>query len=155
MSPRTRTVLISAIFALLAFVVGAAWQFTQARAARAQAEAAELQVVELQRQLDIFRVDGSLAAATIAAQLGGFERSRVFASEFFTALQAETDSLAPLNQPQIRAILGRRDSIITALSRAEPGIALELARTYVRFRGAVGGDPGIIELTPLPDSARR
>ncbi|MGH7502637.1 MAG: hypothetical protein ACREL7_12890 [Longimicrobiales bacterium] len=146
---RKRVVLLFAVFALLAFGIGAGWQFTQARAARAERDAAQQQVAQLERETAVHRAEGALAAATIATQLGSFERGRVFASEFFTALQENADTASSLADPQVQSFLALRDQTITALSRAEPGTAVELARMFVRFRSATGGDPGIIELTPV------
>jgi hypothetical protein len=93
-------------------------------------------------------VEAALAAATIATQLGSFERGRVFASDFFTMIQENGDSVPVLEDPQVQQLLELRDATITALSRGEAGIAQELARMFVIFRAATGGDPTIIELTP-------
>jgi hypothetical protein len=151
---RQRVALLIGIFLLLAFGVGAGWQFTHARAARAETEAARQQIAELERERSVRRAEAALAAATIAAQLGSFERGRAFASEFFTMLQEDADSVPALATEQVQQLLSRRDVTITALSRGEPGIATELARMFVLFRAATGGDAGIIELTPTtaPDS---
>lgn len=147
---RQRLVLLFIVFVVIAFGVGAGWQFQKARAARAETEAARAQIAELERERAVQRAEAALAGATIAAQLGSFERGRVFASDFFTILQDNPDSIPALANPQVQQLLGRRDATITALSRGDAGVAQELARMFVIFRAATGGNPAIIELTPTP-----
>lgn len=152
---RKRLALLIAVFLLIAFFIGAGWQFQHARAARAETAAAMQRIGELERERGVQRVEASLAAATIAAQLGSYERGRAFASEFFTTIQQNADSIAALADPKVQQLLSRRDATITALSRSEAGIARELARMFVIFRAATGGDPGIIELTPAAGDTLR
>jgi hypothetical protein len=155
MTARQRTALLCVLLVGLSFGVGSGWQFTRAYAARQETAAVRDQLATAQRELAIQRLEGALAAATIAAQLGSYERGRQFASDFFTGLQAALDSAAATARPVLQELLAHRDQTITALSRAEPGIAFELARMFVRYRGATGGDPGIIEIGSRPDTSRR
>jgi hypothetical protein len=145
---RKRLVLLFVVFVVIAFGVGAGWQFQHARAARAETGTARAQIAELERERSVQRAEAALAASTIAAQLGSFERGRVFASEFFTMIQENGDSIPALANPQVQQLLDRRDATIAALSRGDTGIAQELARMFVIFRAATGGNPAIIELTP-------
>jgi len=139
---------------VLTFVAGAGWQFTKARAARAETRAAQAQLAQRDSEQLTLRTEGVLAAATIAAQLGSYERSRQLASDFFTMVQSRADSLPAETRQALAQIMDVRDATITALSRADASAALELARLFVRYRRATGGDPGIIEITPPPAPAR-
>ncbi|MCI0435847.1 MAG: hypothetical protein L0271_19725 [Gemmatimonadetes bacterium] len=143
---RGRMLLVWPALIVLAFGGGAGWQFTKVQAAREETREAQRQLAEQESELIKHRTEGVLAAATIAAQLGSFERSRQFTSDFFTMLQSRTDSLPAETRSALAQILEGRDAMITALSRNEAGAALELARLFVRYRRATGGDPGIIEL---------
>ena len=141
--------LVWLVLLALTFVGGAGWQFTKVRAARAETRAVQAQLAQRDSELLTQKTEGVLAAATIAAQLGSYERSRQLASDFFTMVQSRADSLPAETRQALARIMDVRDATITSLSRSDANAALELARLFVRYRRAMGGDPGIIEITPI------
>ncbi len=150
--PRGRKLLVWLTLLVLAFGGGAGWQFTKAQAARAETREAQRMLAERESELAIQRTEGLLAAATIAAQLGSYERSRQFASEFFTMAQARDADVSEETRRGLAQILESRDATITSLSRADANAALDLARLFVRYRRVTGGDPGIFDITPADTS---
>jgi len=152
MSPRARNVLLVLIALVMAFGIGAAWQFTAARAARAHFTDANTRLEAASRDLAFERLESALALATIAVQLGNFERGRQLASDFFTGLQEQAPNAPAAAQASLQELLQSRDAIITQLSRSEPGSGLELSRMLVRYRQALGRDAA--GLTAPTDTAR-
>jgi hypothetical protein len=157
MSPRTRNTLLVVIAIAMAFGIGAAWQFTAARAARAQLADASARLDTANKDLAFERLESALALATIAAQLGNFERGRQLASDFFTGLQAQVPNAPADGQASLQQMLQARDATITQLSRSDPGSGLELSRMLVRYRQALGRDAN--GLAPaaapaVPDTSR-
>lgn len=133
-SDRTRRLAITVGAVLLAFLVGFGWQWVEARGYRGERD-------EAVRELELQRLATTLASAIIQADRGSYESARELASRFFTGLQATVDRV---EQPQATAelgdILGRRDAVITALSRSDPSSEDELTRMFVRYQVATGGD---------------
>lgn len=129
---RNKKILLVAGAIIVAFLAGFLWQYMAASTARADLAAA-------QRQVTLHELEGTLAAADIAAHRGTFEVARQLASEFYTDLQtarADIDMAAP---DEIDAILAERDATITMLSRGDPRSAEILDQQYSRLRVAIGG----------------
>jgi hypothetical protein len=146
MSPRVRNALIVVVVAGLSFGGGSAWQFAKARQARQERDAATAEVTDVRRQLAMEQLEATLAVATVAAQLGNFERSRQLASDFFTRLQDQAASAPAEAGTAIAGILASRDALITALSRSQPEAGLDLARTLAAFQHALGKEATV----PVP-----
>ena len=96
-------------------------------------------LAEAERQLDLARMKNSLASAAIGARRGEYETARQDASDFFTALRAETDRGADsaLSQAQIdsaQRLFVQRDQIITLLARGDGAAADLLSDLYVSYR---------------------
>jgi len=117
---------------IVAFLVGFVWQYV-----RAQQLARTLD--STRRALATTRSEATLGAAAIEAQQGRYETSRQLASDFFTALQGDVARASASVPPAVTTILGRRDSVITLLSRNDGQAAALLSRMFVEYRAAVGG----------------
>ncbi len=120
---------------VVAFLVGFGWQFARAHSLAGQLDQAR-------KELTFQRMEATLGAATIEAQRGGFEPARQLASDFFTQLQAATDQAPSAGQAQLQQILGQRDQVITELSRSDAGAGAVLSQLFVKYRTAVGENPG-------------
>ena len=158
MKPAARNFLLVFLAVVIAFGVGAAWQFASARAARTQLETANTELATVRSQLSLEQLQTNLALATVAAQLGNFERARQLASTFFTDLQTRMTDAPEAARQSMDAILQNRDAVITQLSRSEPGSGLALTRILADLRRALGGDatglaPGGMPAAPV-DSGR-
>ena len=139
---RTWLLLIAAI--LIAFLIGYGWQ-------RIRANGIQEQLATTERALEVQRIESTLGAAAIEAQRGSYEIARQHASNFFTDLQAEVDSMAADAQPEMRELLARRDALITGLSRSDPQSGPQLAQMFVRYRAALGEPVGPTQtVTPVP-----
>jgi predicted negative regulator of RcsB-dependent stress response len=154
MSPRARNILLIALGIIMAFGIGAAWQYMEARNAREQYKGAAAQLEAATREIDFERLESTLALATVAAQLGNFERGRQLASEFFTGLQEKAPNAPADAQPGLQALLQSRDAIITQLSRSDPASGLELSRRLAEYRQALGRDPAGLLPPAITDTAR-
>jgi hypothetical protein len=135
MTPQMRTTLIALAAAVVAFGAGSLWQYSRARPG-----VERLQVAE--RDLELQRLEATLGAATIEAYRGSYEIARQLASDFFTRLQTQHQTAEPAQQQALQELLGPRDLIITALSRADPQAASMLAQLFTRYRIALGEPVG-------------
>lgn len=133
-TPRLPRAALAVLAAVLAFALGAAWQYVGARQARTRLAAS-------QQALTLARLDATLAGAVIAAQAGDAEQSRLRASEFFTGVQrhllAQRGGTAAELQG-LRRVLGQRDATITALARNDPASAGMLRRLLGEYESAPG-----------------
>ena len=142
--PRAPRAVLAALAAVLAFALGAAWQYVGARQARTQLAAA-------QQALTLARLDATLSGAVIAAQAGDAERSRLGASEFFTGLQRHLVGQADKTTADVQAlrrVLGQRDATITALARNDPAAVGMLRRLLGEYESVPG-----VAARPGPSSA--
>jgi len=99
-------------------------------------------LAEAERQSGLAKMQIGLASAAIDARRGDYETARVAASDFFTALRAETDKGvdSALSQDQVAGVqplLAQRDEIITLLARGDAASADLLSEVYVSFRRLV------------------
>lgn len=141
MTPGQRWTLITIGAALLAFGLGAGWQYMRAADAASRLEGIE-------RELTFQRLENTLATATLEAQRDRYEAARQLSSSFFTELQAEIERAAADAQPRLQEVLAQRDAIITTLSRAEPDAAERLAQVFLRYRVALGEQVAPAEAAP-------
>lgn len=81
-------------------------------------------------------LQNTLAAAAIEAQRGSYEVARQLASRFFSGLQQSLQDLPPEWRQDAAEVLGRRDAVITALSRANPDSGELLARLFLQLQEA-------------------
>jgi hypothetical protein len=150
MGHNQRTILIAAAAAVVAFAIGALWQYASVRS-HADRLAATTDALTFQR------LEATLGAATIEAQRGSYEISRQLASDFFSGLQAEIGGAAPDRRQAFTEILQQRDAMITALSRYDTQSGALLAQLFTRFRIAmgepVGPTEGLSSPPPPADSA--
>jgi len=148
MNPRSRNVVLVAGSIVIAFGAGAGWQFMQARSARASLADVTERLESTSRELEFERLEAELAMATVAAQLGNYERSRQLTSEFFTSLQSHLEESPESARPTLSELLAGRDATITSLSRAQPESGLELTRLLAQYRQAMGRDAGGLAQPP-------
>jgi hypothetical protein len=128
---RGRQLLITAGLIILAFGIGAVWQ-----GSRASRLADELR--QTRTDLGFLQLEATLGAATLEAQRGAFEVSRLLASDFFSGLQdqigqATTDAA----RRTLTDILAERDAVITDLSRADAQVGMRLATLFLHYRTAM------------------
>ncbi len=149
MKPDVRRWLIVVAAVLVAFLIGYAWQ-------RMRAGGFEERLQDTSRELELQRIESTLGAAAIEAHSGSFEIARQHASDFFTRLQAQLDSMPAAMQPEMRELLSRRDALITALSRNDVQSGPQLGQMFRRYRTAmgetVGPTGGILPAPATPDT---
>jgi hypothetical protein len=138
MTAGQRWTLVTVGATVLAFGIGAGWQYTRAADARTRLADAESRLADSERDLAFQRLENTLAAAAMEARRGRHEAARQLSSAFFTSLQSELERAPADAQQALRDILGTRDATITALSRAEPASADQLADLFSRYRVAFG-----------------
>ncbi|HEX5438651.1 MAG TPA: hypothetical protein VFW98_15975 [Gemmatimonadaceae bacterium] len=127
---------------VVAFVAGFLWQFLRAQSLTHALEDARAQMAAAQ-------AEATLGAAALQADQGGYDAARGLASEFFTTLQNTAWQAPATRQPAIARILGQRDSVITLLSRSDPGGAVMLRHLFVEYRTGRTG-----RATPKAPAAR-
>lgn len=143
MTQQQKMIAIAAGAAIVAFALGALWQYSSARS-----YASELAATD--RALGFQRLEATLGAATIEAQRGSYEISRQLASDFFSGLQAEIGRADGERRLAFQEILQRRDAMITSLSRSDPQSGAMLAQLFVRYRIAMGEPVGPTDGTAAP-----
>jgi hypothetical protein len=127
-----RRVIIYAVLLLVAFVLGFVPMWLKFRECFSS-------LSEVEHQLNLARIQNTLAAAVIDARRGDYEPARQAASGFFTSLRAETDrgndsALSQAQREGVQALFTQRDEIITLLARSDPAAADRIADLYVSFR---------------------
>ena len=127
-----RRVIIYAVLLLVAFLLGFVPMWLKFRECFSS-------LSEVEHQLNLARIQNTLAAAVIDARRGDYEPARQAASGFFTSLRAETDrgndsALSQAQREGVQALFTQRDEIITLLARSDPAAADRLSDLYVSFR---------------------
>jgi hypothetical protein len=94
---------------------------------------------EAAQQLNLARIQNTLASAVIDARRGEYEPARQAASDFFTFLRTETDrgnqsALSLTQREGVQALFTQRDEIITLLARSDPAAADRLSDLYASYR---------------------
>lgn len=130
-----RRIIISAALLIFAFLLGFApmWVKSRGNAVR---------LSDATRQLDVARIESTLASAAIDARRGDYEAARQAASSFFTSLRAETDrangsTFSQAQREGVQPLYDRRDEVITLLSRSDPASADRLSDLYASYREIV------------------
>jgi hypothetical protein len=127
-----RRVTIFVALLLSAFLIGFVPLWLQSRESASR-------LAEAEHQLSMARLHTALASAVIDARQGEYESARQAASDFFTALRAETDrendsALSPAQRAGVQPLYTQRDEIITLLARGDPASADRLSDLYVSYR---------------------
>jgi hypothetical protein len=94
---------------------------------------------EVEYQLNLARIQNSLASAVIDARRGDYESARQSASDFFTSLREVTELEADLGLSQaqkesMQLLLNERDGIITLLARGDLASADRLSDLYISYQ---------------------
>lgn len=133
----TQRILIYAGVLLIVFVIGFVPMWLKARGF-----ASELAIAR--RELNVARLQSSLASAAIDARRGDYEPARQAASNFFIALSAEADkgadsALTDSQKQNIQPLFAGRDEVITLLARSDPASADRLSDLYASYRKVMSG----------------
>jgi hypothetical protein len=131
---RTRLIAIAIGIAVVAFFAGFLSQWT-----RANRMADDL--AETRFQLHASQTEGKIAAALTESLRSNYERSRQLMAEVYAELEAMEPRVDERQRAEIRAILARRDEIITLLARAAPESSQRLMMIHTRYRAAMLGLP--------------
>jgi uncharacterized membrane protein len=128
---RMRGFVLVVALLIVAFLGGFIWMGLKFRACSSS-------LAKAQSQLSLAKMQNSLGSAAIDARRGDYETARVAASDFFTALRAETDKGvdSALSQAQIdgaQPLFAQRDQIITLLSRGDVASADTLSDLYIAY----------------------
>jgi hypothetical protein len=131
-TPVVRRVGIYAGVLILVFLLGFVPMWLKARGCISSLEMAE-------HQLNLARIQNTLASAVIDARRGDYEPARQATSQVFTSLGAEVDkgdasNLTSAQRDGIKTLFARRDEIITLLARSDPAAADQLSDLYVAYR---------------------
>jgi hypothetical protein len=111
-----------------------------------KARSSESQLSSVRRELRLSTLENRLAAAAVDARRGDYEPARQQASDFFSALRAQTDSaedssLDARQREALAPLLEERDETITLLARSDPASADRLSDMYASFRQRMTGAP--------------
>ena len=133
----SRRILIYAAVLLIVFLIGFVPMWLKARG-----YAGELAIAR--RELNLGRLQNTLASATIDARRGEYEPARQAASDFFTLLRTEADksadsAFADSQKQNLQPLFAGRDEIITLLARSDPASADRLSILYASYRKVMGG----------------
>jgi hypothetical protein len=136
-NPFARRIGVYALVLLAGLLLGFLPTWLKAREYSASLAAAE-------RQLGLARIQNTISEAVIDARRGDYEPSRQAASQFFTALRAESDrgeasSLSQAQRSGVEPLFAQRDEIITLLARSDPASADRLSDLYVAYRKVLNG----------------
>ena len=104
------------IAVLIAFLLGLIpmWTLAYSRGSAADKAKIDLRTATLKNQI---------ASATLYGKRGEYEKSRQFASEFFTSLKTRIETVDAGNsdrKAQLSKLLDQRDQIVTLLARSDP-----------------------------------
>ena len=90
------------------------WTLAYSRGSAADKAKIDLRTATLKNQI---------ASATLYGKRGEYEKSRQFASEFFTSLKTRIETVDAGNsdrKAQLSKLLDQRDQIVTLLARSDP-----------------------------------
>ncbi len=132
-----RRAVIYAGVLLIVFLLGSVPMWLRARDSAAQ-------LARVEQQLNLARLQNTLAGATIDARRGDYEPARQSASDFFTTLRAEIDKgeASIFNTAQrnaMQSLFAQRDELITLLARSDPASADRLSALFASYRTALNG----------------
>lgn len=129
-----RRVGIYATVLLLVFLLGFIPMWVKARGCASS-------LAEAERRLGLARMQNDLSSAAIDARRGDYEPARQAASQFFTALRAETErgAFTQAQRDGMQPLFTQRDDIITLLARSDPASADRLSDLYASYRKLMNG----------------
>ena len=125
-SPWVWRVIIYTVLLLAVFLLGFVPMWWKSRECSSSLSEAE-------QQLDLARIQNSLASAAIDAWRGDYESARQSASDFFTSIE-DASALSPAQREGVQLLLAQRDEIITLLARGDPAAADRLSDLYQSYR---------------------
>ncbi len=131
----TQHLILYVILLLAAFLLGFVPMWGKSRECSSQ-------LLEVERQLSLTKLNNALASAAIDARRGDYEVARQSASDFFTALRVEIDReeasvLSSTQRAELQPLLTQRDEMITLLARGDPAAADQLSDLYVIYREGI------------------
>ena len=131
-TPLLRWVIFYTALLLIAFVLGFVPMWLKSRQCFRS-------LYEVERQLNLARIQNALVSAIIDARLDDYELARQAASDFFTLLRAEIDrgddaALSPVQREGVQRLISQRDEIITLLARSDPAAVDRLSDLYGSYR---------------------
>ena len=131
-TPWVRRVIIYTVLLLVVFLLGFVPTWWKSRECSSSLSEAE-------QQLNLARMQNTLASAAIDARRGDYESARQSASDFFTSVGAETDrgdasALSPAQIERVQPLVTQRDKIITLLARGDLAAADRLSDLYQAYR---------------------
>jgi len=131
-APLTRWVIFYTALLLIAFLLGFVPMWLKSRKCFRS-------LYEVERQLNLARIQNALVSAIIEARLDDYELARQAASDFFTFLRAEIDrgddaALSPVQREGVQRLFIQRDEIITLLARSDPAAVDRLSDLYGLYR---------------------
>ena len=123
---------IYAAVLIVVFLLGLVPMWLKARACSSSLESA-------QNELNLARIQNTLASAVIDARRGDYEPARQAASQFFTSVETEADkgdasNFTRAQRDGLQPLFARRDEIITLLARSDPAAADKLSDLYAAYR---------------------
>jgi hypothetical protein len=121
-----RRVIIYTILLLAVFLLGFVPMWWKSRECSSRLSEAE-------QQLNLARIQNTLASAAIDARRGDYESARQSASDFFTSVE-DASALSPAQREGVQPLLTQRDEIITLLARGDPAAADRLSDLYQSYR---------------------
>lgn len=129
-----RRVGIYATVLVLVFLLGFIPMWVKARSCASS-------LAEAERRLGLARMQNDLSSAAIYARRGDYEPARQAASQFFTALRAETEggAFTQAQRDGMQPLFTQRDDIITLLARSDPASADRLSDLYASYRKLMNG----------------
>ena len=136
-SPLLRRLGIYAIVLVVGFLLGLVPMWLSARARASERNTA-------QKELRLCRLEKSLLSAAVESRRGEYERARLAASNFFTALREQVDQagersdLTAAQKESLKPLLNQRDDVITLLARSDPAAADRLAEMYMSYSKSSG-----------------
>lgn len=136
-SPLLRRLGIYAVVLVVGFLLGLVPMWLSARARAGERDIA-------QKELRLCRLEKSLLSAAVESRRGEYERARLAASNFFTALHeqvnlaGERSDLTAAQKESLKPLLNQRDDLITLLARSDPAAADRLAEMYMSFSKSAG-----------------
>ena len=131
-TPLLRWVIFYTALLLIAFLLGFVPMWLKSRQCFRS-------LYEVERQLNLARIQNALVSAIIEARLDDYELARQAASDFFTLLRAEIDrgddaALSPVQREGVQRLFSQRDEIITLLARSDPAAVDRLSDLYGSYR---------------------
>ncbi len=140
--PVIRRVIIYAILVPVFFLLGFVPMWLKSTDASRNLAETEHQLSVAQGQVSLAAIRTALDSTVIEAQQGNYEFARQKASDFFSALRAETDrgeasAFSPTQREALQPLLAQQDAIITLLARGSSASVGQLTNFYDSYLNIV------------------